>query len=251
MIDMTSADICRCWRIPICSQARTSSDLVPMSVESGARAMWRRHRLDLGFQLFPRDDPVDQAVRLGLRGCQRARRVEVLGGPLAVHERPGLDHRLPAGEPEPLHQRHLEVGVLGGDGDVGQVGPVRATAEAVPVDLRDRRLGELEEPQRRPEEELAAADPVLADAGHRLDELRVGVGAGHVVPGTEPLAVGLEDDDLHVVVALGAIERVVDLPDHLRRLRVRLLRPVEHDAGDRAVLLVQHAAEVDRLHGSP
>jgi len=40
MIAITSADICMCWRMPICSQARTNSDLVPMRVDKGARAMW-------------------------------------------------------------------------------------------------------------------------------------------------------------------------------------------------------------------
>ena len=39
MIDMMSAESCRCCRIPMASQARISNDLVPMSVESGARAI--------------------------------------------------------------------------------------------------------------------------------------------------------------------------------------------------------------------
>ena len=39
MIDMTSAEICRWLRIPISSHARTSSDFVPIRVDSGALAI--------------------------------------------------------------------------------------------------------------------------------------------------------------------------------------------------------------------
>ena len=70
-------------------------------------------------QFRPGDDPVDQAHLHGLRRADGLRGVEVLICTLVVHEHPWLDHRLPAREAETLDQRHLEVGVVRGDGDVG------------------------------------------------------------------------------------------------------------------------------------
>ena len=57
-------------------------------------------------------------------------------------------------------------------------------------------------------------------------------------PEQKPLPVGLQDQDLDVVVAVGVPQRVVDLLDLLLVLGVRLLGPVQRDFRDGAVLFV-------------
>jgi hypothetical protein len=56
------------------------------------------------------------------------------------------------------------------------------------------------------------------------------------MPRAEALAVGLQNKDLDVVVAVGVPQRVVDLLDLFLVLRVGLLRPVQRDLRDGAVL---------------
>ena len=120
------------------------------------------------------------------------------------------------------------------------------------MDLGDRRLGELEVTQRRPQEQLAAADPVLADAPSTdSHELGVGVGAGDDVPGTEALAVGLDDHDLDLVVgsarssASSTCQTISDDCALAFSGQLSTIRAIG------AVLLVEHDAEVDRVHGPP
>jgi len=70
------------------------------------------------------------------------------------------------------------------------------------------------------------------------------------VAGTEPLAVGLEDEHLDVVVVVGTGERLVHVPHLPGGLDVGLLRGVQDDAGHRSVLLVDDRLELHSFHGS-
>ena len=54
--------------------------------------------------------------------------------------------------------------------------------------------------------------------------------------GREHGAGAAEDDDAHGVVGLGAQERVVEFDEHPPVLGVARVGPVEHDAGDLAVV---------------
>ena len=85
---------------------------------------------------------------------------------------------------------------------------------------------------------------------HRLGELGKGrtAAATDVVAGAEPVAVRLHEDDLDAVVALGVLQAVLDVPHHRRVLRVRLLRPVQDDPRDGAILFVDHGLELSAFH---
>jgi hypothetical protein len=75
-----------------------------------------------------------------------------------------------------------------------------------------------------------------------LDERRIvhGVVADRVSR-TEALAVRLQHQDLDVIVAVGVEQCGINFLGQLLVLRIGLLRPVERDLRDRAVLLVDDA----------
>src|SRR5664280_3714986 len=128
-----------------------------------------------------------------------------------------------------------------------------AAPEAVTVDLGDGRLGELPQSQRRPEEEVVVVllpGPFRSRAGGGVDVGHLFV-ADDGVAGAEPLAVRLHDEDLHLLVAIGPGQAVLEVPYLLGGLDVRLLRHVQHDASDRAVLLVDDRLEFLALHATP
>src|SRR5204863_8649696 len=79
-------------------------------------------------------------------------------------------------------------------------------------------------------------------------ERGVRIAAADRVSGAESSAVRLDDEHLHVVVTVGERERVIEGAHHLRRLRVRLLRPVEDEPRDGAVRLVDHRPEFTSFH---
>src|SRR5258708_5488978 len=72
--------------------------------------------------------------------------------------------------------------------------------------------------------------------------------AGGFMARAESPAVGLEDEHLHAVVTLGVRQAPIHVPDHCGVLRVRLLRPVQDNACDGAVLLVDHRVQLLPIH---
>lgn len=99
------------------------------------------------------------------------------------------------------------------------------------------------------QEELGVALPGGAGALPVLVELRV-LARRHVA-GAEALGVRLDDEDLHVVVVLGETQGLVERPHHVVVLEVRLLGPIQDQAGDPTILLlVDHAAQVLGFHGT-
>jgi hypothetical protein len=152
----------------------------------------------------------------------------------------------PAGFAEALGERHLEVRVLGGHAEVRQQPEIDAAAHAVAVDLRDGRLGEFPQIQRRPQEQVGRA---LVEVLEGVAEVRIGVFVGaptRNVPAAEALAVRLEDDDLDLLVAVGLVQAVVDFGDQDHVLGVGLVDPVQDDPGDRRFALID-----DRLADAP
>jgi hypothetical protein len=107
------------------------------------------------------------------------------------------------------------------------------------VHLRDRRLGELPQVQDRLNEQVGLRLPRCAHDLRGLDEIRV---VDRVVADrmsrAETLAVGLENQNLDVVVAVGVQQRGVDFFGQLLVLGVRLLRPVQRDLRDGPLFLV-------------
>ena len=134
---------CRCTRIPINSQARFTLFFTAISVVNGIWAILRAisstvsSRSSRGTTLLSR--PHSRACCCG----QRRRQQQPVHGAVPVHQQPRLDHGVPAGFPEALGKRHLEIRVLGRHAEVGQQAEVDPAAHAVAVDLRDRRLGKL------------------------------------------------------------------------------------------------------------
>src|SRR6476660_681139 len=102
---------------------------------------------------------------------------------------------MPAGLAEALRKRHLEVRVLGCYAEVGQQPEIDAAALAVAVDLRDGRLRELPQIQRRPQEKVGGA---LVQVLKRVPEVRVWI-LVRTPPGdvaaAEALPVCLQDDN--------------------------------------------------------
>ena len=155
---------------------------------------------------------------------------QVVGGATPVHEDPRLDRALSRRHAEALQRRIREVGVVGGDDDVGDQPVVGAATDAVTVNLRDRRLGELPQVQDRLDEQVGLRFPRRASGFEALDELRIVhrvVADG--VSRAEALAVGPQDQHLDVVVTVGVQQRSVDLLDLLLVLGIRLLGPVQRD----------------------
>src|SRR5262249_24286945 len=104
----------------------------------------------------------------------------------------------------PLQGGVGEVGVLGGDHDVGGQPVVGATTDAVAVDLGDGRLGELPQVQDRLDEQVGLRLPRHAGGLATLDELRVVdsvVADG--VSWAAPAPIGLQAQKLDVVVVVG------------------------------------------------
>ena len=223
---------CRCTRMPINSHARLTLFFTAINVVSGICAILRAisstvpSRSSRGTTLLSRPHS-----RASVRG-QRRRQQQPVHGAVPVHQQPRLDHGVPAGLAEALRKRHLEVRVLGGDAEVGQQPEIDSAAHAVAVNLGDRRLRELPQIQRRPQEQVGGA---LVQVLERVAEIRIGVfvgaPAGHV-PAAEALAVGLEDDDLDLLVAVGFVQAGVDFVDQVASLvlalsaRFRMIRAI-------------------------
>jgi hypothetical protein len=69
------------------------------------------------------------------------------------------------------------------------------------------------------------------------------------VPAAKPLAVGLEDDDLDVFVAVGLMQTRVDLLNEAGVLGVGLVGSVQDDPRNRRFALVDDRFEGSPLHG--
>ena len=108
-----------CIRRPMSSQARLSMVLVAISVESGTRAI-SAAKSSTTCSNSDRGTAVDEPHLKRLLGCKSLRRVQVLRGTLPVHEYPRLDHRFSSRKAVALKERHLEVGVVGGNRDIGE-----------------------------------------------------------------------------------------------------------------------------------
>ncbi|MDT5220821.1 MAG: hypothetical protein QOF15_2926 [Mycobacterium sp.] len=67
--------------------------------------------------------------------------------------------------------------------------------------------------------------------------------------GAEALALALDDDHFHAVVLPCLVKAGVHLAHHFRGLGVGAFRPIEHDAGSRAVTLVPDDAEILAVGG--
>ena len=190
-------------------------------------------------QVLPLDHLVDEADLERLLGVDHLGGEQIVGGAAPVHEHPRLDGTFTGWHAEPLQGRVREVGVLGGDDDVGGQAHVRTAAHTVAVDLRDGGLGELPQIQGWLDEEIRLRLPRVACHHGVLHERRIvdGVVADRV-PGAESLAVGLQHQNLDVVVAVGIQQCGVDFFGQLLILGVGLLGPVEDDLRDRPVFLV-------------
>jgi hypothetical protein len=68
------------------------------------------------------------------------------------------------------------------------------------------------------------------------------------VPAAEALAVGFEDHDLDLFVAVGLVQAGVDFLDQSRIFGVGLVGPVEDDPRDRRFTFVDNGFEGASLH---
>jgi hypothetical protein len=163
------------------------------------------HLLDGVLELIARHHLVEQSPLQRFLCGKGRRQQEPVHGAMPVHQQPRFDHRVTAGLAEALRERHLEVGILGGDAEIGQEPQVDPAAHAIAVDLRNRRLRELPQVQRRPQEQIGGA---LVEILERVPEVGVGVLVRTPpgdMPAAEAVAVRLQDDDLDLLVAVGLV----------------------------------------------
>ena len=100
-------------------------------------------------------------------------------------------------------------GVVAGDDQVAHGREHHAGRDALALDRRDRRLGELVDAHALVEVHVALVAELALGRRPTLAELGVGVRSDElleVVAGREVLAVGGEDHDAHRVVGVGAVE---------------------------------------------
>ena len=102
---------------------------------------------------------------------------------------------------------------------------IRPGGRARSLHGRDRRLAEVADLDELVEvHDLLVAELALGRRPHRRPVLLAREQLLEVVAGGEVLALGGEHDDPDVVVGVGAVERGVELVDHLAVLRVGRLR---------------------------
>ena len=70
---------------------------------------------------------------------------------------------------------------------------------------------------------------------------------GHV-PAAETFAVGLEDDDFDLLVAVGLVQAIVDFGDQHRILGIGLVDPIQDDPRNRRFALIDDRFEDAPLH---
>ena len=208
-----------------------------------------RQRDGFCFEPIAGDHPIHQTEP------QCLGRPDLVAGPQELLRAAGaevrdLDERLHTGAGHPQH-RVLEHGVVGRDDQVAHARDHQAAGDALALDHRDRRLGQiadreglleihrplvLELPLRR----LAHLMPLVR---RRFADVRL-----QVVSGGEVRSGTGDDDHVDVGIAVGGVQRVVEFVEELRVLRVADLGPVHRDELDRAApldqdRLVAHRAE--------
>ena len=165
------------------------------------------------------------------------------------HAHHGLDRHL-ADEADGLERHDLpdrdvrveELGVRGGDDDVGVGDPVEPAAGAQAVDGRDDRLPDLLVPRREVEVELLDRPSVALHANTVARDL------GHVDAGLEGAALARVHDHLHlgIAVELGPCHR--ELVAHTGRHRIELVGAVVDQPADRPAPLELQALELRIRH---
>ena len=157
-----------------------------------------------------------------------------------------------------------DLGVVGGDDEVGHHREFEAAGDRVAVELGDGDL--LHVPEVHPD--VGDAGHAAADAHDQAvavfvdgAELAVhGIGAVaagrcEVVAGGEGPAGALDDQDADIVVGFEVFERVAEVVDELLRERVHFLGAVERDPANPVVgagAVEQHVFEGGQCHlGSP
>ena len=139
-----------------------------------------------------------------------------------------------------------EVRIRGGDREIDELDEVDADPGAVAMHLRDDRLHRILE-RHVVLAELAVLHQTRADTrAPGFAAVRVGLEPVRlqrvvvVVAGTERRAAALEDDHLDVIVGLGIVQCGDETLEIAEAERVVLLRAIQHEMGDRTVLLEQY-----------
>ena len=179
-------------------------------------------------------DPVHEPVALGLGRAELLRAEQELLG-LARPELPRLDEELDADARHAQH-RIREARVVGRDDQIAHAREHEPGGRARSLHRRDRRLAQVADLHELVEvHDLLVAELALGRGAQRRPVLLAGEQLLEVVTGREVLALGREHDDPDGVVGLGAVERGVELVDHLAVLGVGGFGPVQRDRRDGAL----------------
>src|SRR6266542_4474796 len=193
----------------------------------------RRELRDGRVELGRGDDLVHESpVEGGLRVDPLAGHEHLAGAPVADHEREPL-RRAAGGDAAHLHADLAEPRMVRRDGEVTGAVELISPADRHPVDPGDGRLAHVLQRLDRARE-VPHVLPVVARPLGVVARvlLHVAARAERLVPRAG------EDDDRHAVVARGVLERLLQLAEGPRRIRVVGVGPRDRDRRDPAGLLV-------------
>ena len=204
------------------------------AVSGGTSATCSAISLRRLLELGARHDAIHEPVPLGVGRAELLRAEQELLR-LARPELPRLDEQLDADARHAQH-RIREPRVVGRDDQVAHAREHEPGGGARSLHRRDRRLAQVADLHELVEvHDLLVAELAFGRGAHRRPVFLAREQLLEVVTGGEVLALGREHDDPDRVVGVGAVERGVELVDHLAVLRVGRFGTVQRDRGDRAV----------------
>jgi hypothetical protein len=127
------------------------------------------------------------------------------------------------------------LGILGNEDQVAARGKFASSSQAVPVHLRDHRLGEI------PNTHPPVSDvprPGTFTGRREIGQVEALIAISQVVSGTEALAIPSEDGHADIRVSIVILQRAKDVASQCVIEGVSLFRPVERNAANARLGLV-------------